>query len=174
MENPPAINIAAHTIHHSWPRRYVPIASQLCAARGYASNARLKMEFATFRSPPEDISAHQEIYKTHLSTLPPPPLKMCACDTSRKECINSNQHSWIHVTDITSTVKSIFASVFYFSLVRCLIFQNSTEPNILVLYVRVYGFHLLPSSTIHSCPRPHRPIGSIFTFASGVTTLTLL
>lgn len=66
-------------------------------------NVWLKMEFATFTSPPGDFSAHQEVNKT-LPVTTPPPLspsflpqsvrpRRCACVVTRHVCFN--QHSQI-------------------------------------------------------------------------------
>lgn len=62
----PAIHIITHIIHHPRHQRYTATASQLCTARGDASNLRLKSVFTTFTSPPEKLPASGDITYSHL------------------------------------------------------------------------------------------------------------
>lgn len=153
-------------------------ASQLGCARGYAAkHVPLKMEFATFRSPPERLlSTHQEVNKPFACQArsptcyhPAPPKR---CDTPRTERVRFNQRSHISAADITSDSQKLFFASF-------VLFQtqappeskragarNSTEAHAGVLCMSSPSF--IPASA-------GAPLGSVFIFfASEVATPNLL
>lgn len=92
-------------------------ASQLGGARGYAAeNVRLKMEFATFRSPPERLlSTRREVNKPFACQARSPSRTSPKDVTQSTERVRFNQRSHISAADITSdSQKLFFASLVLF------------------------------------------------------------
>lgn len=130
MGNPLAINITAHIIHHPWPCRYAPMASQLWAARGDASKVRLKMVFATFGLPLKYFLTHQEkLYTLTCQHFFPPMYAKDVCMWHITPPIHLQP--WIHLTDITSAVINFFLQDYFVSAQRhmSLLWASSPEFN---------------------------------------------
>lgn len=148
MENPPAINIITHIIHHPCLRTHCFTAlccSGLCLKRETKNgDCNLQITFS---------NASQHIRKHHIHLPPCHHLLPCAlkmCDTWRK--VNTN----LQLLSLTSPLQST-RFCFRFSAAKSL---KSTEPRVLSL------LHLPPSSIIYFFPPPHWPTGAISTSSS--------
>lgn len=104
-------------------------------------NVRLKMEFATFTSPPGDFSAHQEVNKT-LPVTTPPPLsssfppqslrpRRCACVVTQR--VRFNQRSQIFLCALTSTLTCCFYFFLFFATLLFLSRHHSSPNSVLCM-----------------------------------------
>lgn len=178
------INIITHIIHHPWSQRYTPIASQLCAAWGYASNVRLRNSVFNLRITSRTLlNTSGNIWGLHiyLSTLP----LMCTEDVCvqhiEKVCIIPKLLSWIHFTHITSPVQDYFVSLkyhvtffFHLPLLNSLFEKHtSLEINTATVFLCFMYDFIVFILNIHSFLPPGCTHGAISTSASEVANLPL-